>query len=191
MELSKALYFKNRDEWRVWLENNHDKEKEAWLVHYKKHSGKTGVSYIEAVEEALCFGWIDSKGKRIDEERFILKYSPRKSKSVWSQNNKEKAEKLIASGRMTDAGLAKIEEAKKSGAWENAYTDRKKQRMPSDLKKALLEDKAVWNNFKSFANSYRNMYIGWVNSTKTEETRKRRIGEVVKRSLLNKKPGVN
>lgn len=191
MELSKALYFKNRHEWRTWLENNHDREKEAWLIHYKKASSKAGVSYVYAVEEAICFGWIDSKMKSIDGEKFILKYSPRRSKSVWSKNNKEKAEKLIESGRMTNAGLTKIEEAKKSGAWENAYTDKKKQRIPSDLKKVLLEDKAAWKNFQDFANSYRNMYIGWINSAKTEKTRERRISEVVKRSLLNKKPGVN
>src|SRR4030042_6669816 len=115
MELSKALYFKNRHEWRAWLERNHDKEKEVWLIHYKKDSGKAGVSYIDAVEEAICFGWIDSKMKSIDREKFALKYSPRRAKSVWSQNNKEKAEKLIASGRMTDGGLVKIEEAKRSG----------------------------------------------------------------------------
>ena len=191
MELSKALYFKNRDEWRTWLESNHDREKEAWLVHYKKDIGKPGVSYIEAVEEAICFGWIDSKMKSIDREKFVLKYTPRRAKSVWSQNNKEKAEKLIESGRMTDAGLARIEEAKRSGAWKNAYTDRKRQRIPSDLKEALLKDKNARAKFQAFANSYRNMYIGWVNSARTEETRRRRISEVVKRSLLNKKPGVN
>jgi uncharacterized protein YdeI (YjbR/CyaY-like superfamily) len=191
MELNKALCFKNRREWRKWLENNHDKKKEAWLLHYKKDSGKAGVSYVEAVEEAICFGWIDSKMKSIDEGKFILKYSPRRAKSIWSQNNKEKAERLIESGRMTNAGLAKIEEAKKSGAWDNAYTDRRKRRMPFDLKKALQTDEAAWNNFQAFANSYRNMYIAWVNSARTEETRMRRISEVVKRSLLNKKPGVN
>jgi uncharacterized protein YdeI (YjbR/CyaY-like superfamily) len=190
MELDRALYFKNSREWRKWLERNHDRENEAWLIHYKKRSGKSGVSYSEALDEALCFGWIDSRLKRIDEERFVLKYSPRKSKSVWSKVNKERAERLIEAGRMTDAGLAKIEEAKERGLWDTAYTNKVRERMPSDLKKALLTDKNSWNNFQGFANSYRNMYIGWVNGAKTEETRNRRIVEVVKRSLMNKKPGI-
>jgi len=190
MELDRALYFKNSREWRKWLERNYDRENEAWLIHYKKRSGKSGVSYSEALDEALCFGWIDSRLKRIDEERFVLKYSPRKSKSVWSKVNKERAERLIEAGRMTDAGLAKIEEAKESGLWDTAYTNKVRERMPSDLKKALLTDKNSWNNFQGFANSYRNMYIGWVNGAKTEETRNRRIVEVVKRSLMNKKPGI-
>ena len=189
MELEKALYFKNSDEWRTWLERNHGKEHEIWLIHYKKHSGKTGISYYEALDEALCFGWIDSRMKSIDDERFILRYSPRKAKSVWSKLNKERAERLIETGRMTGAGLASIEEAKRSGSWDNAYTGRKKERMPADLKKALMEDENAWNNFTNFANSYRNNYIGWINGAKTEKTRDRRVAEVVKRAILNKKPG--
>jgi uncharacterized protein YdeI (YjbR/CyaY-like superfamily) len=129
----------------------------------------------DAVAEALCFGWIDGKLKSIDEDRFILRYSPRKAKSVWSKINKEKAEKLIASGRMTADGLAKIEEAKKNGYWDAAYTNRTKYEMPDDLKKALIEDIDAWNNFENFANSYRNMYIGWVIGAKTEATRQKRI----------------
>ena len=189
MELEKTLYFKNSDEWRTWLERNHGKEMEIWLIHYKKHSGKTGISYYEALDEALCFGWIDSRMKSIDDERFILRYSPRKAKSVWSKLNKERAERLIETGRMTGAGLASIEEAKRSGSWDNAYTGRKKERMPADLKKALMEDENAWNNFTNFANSYRNNYIGWINGAKTEKTRDRRVAEVVKRAILNKKPG--
>ena len=111
MELNNALCFRNRDEWRKWLEKNHEKEKEVWLVHYKKHSGKMGIQLEEAVEEALCFGWIDSKLKKVDEEKFTLKYSPRKANSVWSKLNREKAEIMIKAGKMTPAGLAVIEEA--------------------------------------------------------------------------------
>jgi len=190
MNLNNALYFKNRNEWRTWLEINHKDLEEVWLIHYKKSTGKKGINHFDAVEEALCFGWIDSKLKKIDEERFILRYSPRKSKSVWSKINKEKAEELIASGKMTQAGLDKIEEAKRNGMWYSAYTNIVKERIPSDLKQALIRNNKAWNNFQHFANSYRNMYIGWVKSAKTEETRKRRIDEVVKRSLQNKKPGI-
>ena len=187
-ELDDALIFKNRDEWRYWLENNHTISNEAWLIHYKKSSGKKGLNHFNAVEEDLCFGWIDSKLKKIDEERFILRYSPRKSKNVWSKINKEKAEKMISLGKMTQAGFDKIEEAKKQGFWDAAYTNLTKERLPSDLKNALMVNKKAWHNFQQFANSYRNMYIGWVKNVKTEETRKKRISKVVESSLENKKP---
>jgi uncharacterized protein YdeI (YjbR/CyaY-like superfamily) len=189
-ELATALLFKNRDEWRCWLEKNHTQFSEVWLIHYKKSSGKQSVNHVDAVEEALCFGWIDSKLKKIDDERFILRYSPRRSKSVWSQINKEKAEKMSSLGKMTPAGFDKIEEAKKHGFWDAAYTNLVKERLPSDLKKALMVNEKAWDNFQNFANSYRNMYIGWVKNAKTEKTRKKRIAEVVKRSLYNRKPGV-
>jgi len=185
-----ALYFKNREDWRSWLKKNHKTVKEIWLIHYKKQSGKISLNHVDAVEEALCFGWIDSILKKIDEERFILKYSPRKTKSVWSKINKEKAELLISSGKMTQTGLDKIEEAKRHGLWDNAYTNRVKERIPTDLKQALVANNKAWDNFQHFANSYRNMYIGWVKGAKTEETKKRRIDEVVKRASQNKKPGI-
>jgi len=190
MSPDNVLYFKSRDEWHTWLEKNHNKSNEAWLVHYKKSSSKKSVNHFDAVEEALCFGWIDSKLKKIDDESFILKYSPRKKKSVWSKINKEKAEELISLGKMTQAGLDKIEEAKRQGLWDTAYTNLVKDRLPSDLKKALMVNKMAWANFQKFANSYRNMYIGWVKGAKTKETREKRIDEVVKRSLQNKKPGI-
>jgi uncharacterized protein YdeI (YjbR/CyaY-like superfamily) len=189
IELADALLFKNRDEWRSWLEKNHTILNEVWLIHYKKSSGKASMNHFDAVEEALCFGWIDSKLKKIDEERFILKYSPRKPKSVWSKINKDTTEQMISLGKMTQAGFEKIKEAKKQGFWDTAYTNLVKERLPSDLKKALLANKTAWNNFQHFANSYRNMYIGWVKNAKTQKTRKNRISAVVKRSLDNKKPG--
>jgi len=185
-----ALLFKNRNEWRSWLEKNHTTSNEVWLIHYKKSLGKKSLNHFDAVEEALCFGWIDSKLKKLDEEKFILKYSPRKSKSVWSKINKENAEKMISLGKMTQAGLDKIEEAKKQGFWDTAYTNLIKERLPSDLKKALIVNKTAWNNFQNFANSYRNMYIGWIKNAKTKETRKKRISQVVKNSLDNIKPGI-
>ncbi|MDD5311929.1 MAG: YdeI/OmpD-associated family protein [Dehalococcoidia bacterium] len=190
MDADKALHCKSRQEWRKWLEENSSSAQEIWLLHYKKHTGKASVSHDDAVEEALCFGWIDGKLKSIDGDKFILRYSPRKSNSVWSKINKDKAEQMIARGRMTEAGLARIEEARKNGNWDKAYTNRIKDEMPADLEKALREDSTAWNNFMNFANSYRNMYVGWVSSSKTDETRKRRIAEVVKRSALNRKPGI-
>jgi uncharacterized protein YdeI (YjbR/CyaY-like superfamily) len=185
-----ALHFTDIRQWRKWLEDNHDKQTEVWLVHYKKKSDQISISLAEAVEEAICFGWIDSKLIRIDDEKFILKYTPRKANSVWSKINKDRAQRLIKAGKMTDAGLVKIKEARKRGLWKSAYTNKKKDEIPADLKEALLKNSDAWNNFRKFANSYRNMYIGWVNAARTEQTRGKRIEAVVRRSALNKKPGI-
>ncbi|MFC2122926.1 YdeI family protein [Bacteroidota bacterium] len=190
MDINAAINFKDIQGWRNWLKQNHNKETEAWLVIYKKRSKQAGLRYDKALEEALCFGWIDGKMKSVDEDRFILRYSPRKANSVWSKINKDKAEQLIAQGRMTIAGLAKIEEAKKNGFWDVAYTNKTRDEIPLDLKEALMENPIAWNSFKGFANSYHNMYIGWVNIAKTKETRRKRIIEVIKRSALNIKPGM-
>ena len=188
-DLYRAKYFKDKDEWHTWLEKNHESEKEAWLIHYKKHSDRVGLIYDDAVNEAICFGWIDGKLKSIDKDKFILRYSPRKSKSVWSKINKDKALRLIEEGRMHTAGSAKIEEAKKNGYWDTAYTNKKQDEVPNDLAEALNADQTARENFFNFANSYRNSYFGWINNAKTEKTRTRRIIEVVKRSYLDQKPG--
>ena len=185
-----VLHFDNSQQWRNWLGENHAIAYEAWLIHYKKHINKTGISYDDALEEALCFGWIDGKMQGIDEEKYMVRYSPRKVKSVWSKLNKERALKLIELEKMTDAGVAKIEEAKKNGYWDSAYTNKQTDELPLDLKNALIKDPDAWYNFQHFANSYKNNYIGWINRAKSEETRKSRIAEVVKRSSMNKKPGI-
>jgi len=190
VSLKDALLFNDTNEWRAWLEKNHGKRKEVWLLHYKKQEGKPHLNHIDAVKEALCYGWIDSTLKKIDEERFILRYTPRKPKSIWSKINKKNAEEMIVTGKMTKAGLEKIEEAKRHGFWDTAYTNKRKERIPSDLKQALIIDHRAWDNFQHFANSYRNMYCGWIKGAKTKETRKKRIAEVVKRSRKNKKPGI-
>lgn len=182
-----ALFFEQKEEWRSWLERNYDKETYIWLAICKKGSAKRGITLEESVEEAMCFGWIDSKMKSFDDEKFILRFSPRKSNSVWSKINKERAERLILSGRMTAAGLVKIKEAKESGMWDSAYTNKTKGLIPPDLKDALMKNKKAWDNFQNFANSYRNMYIGWINNAKTYETRIKRIKKIVEQSLQNKK----
>ncbi len=190
MNSNNSLYFKSRVGWRHWLEKNHDKEKEVWLTYYKKHTKKPTVAHEEAVEEALCFGWIDSKVKSIDDEKFMQKYTPRRPNSVWSEINKNSALKMIKEKKMTKHGLVKIEEAKRNGKWSEAYTSKRKLSIHKDLKDALVRSKKAWKNFNNFANTYQNMYIGWVTSAKRKETRKGRIIEVVKRSEQNKKDGI-
>jgi len=189
MNIANAIFFENRKTFRSWLEKHHGTSKGIWIIHYKKSSNKNGLNHDDAVIEALCFGWIDSKLKSIDTDRYMLRYSPRKSKSLWSKINKEKAEVLIASGKMTESGFEQIRLAKMHGLWDIAYTNYTKEQLPSDLRQALLKDELAWKNFGNFANSYRNNYIGWVNMAKTDVTRLRRIHEVVRRSRGNKKQG--
>ena len=186
----KTLYAKDRNEWRKWLNANFNSENEIWLIYYKKQSGKQRIPYDDAVEEALCFGWIDSLVKTIDEEKYMQKYTPRKKNSVWSDYNVKRCGKMIKEGKMTDAGLKQIEEAKKNGQWDQAYTTKKIFEIPEDLENALKKNESAWENFNNFAPSYRNNYVHWVISAKREETKSKRIQEVVKRSVINQKPGM-
>ena len=180
--------FSDQAAWRAWLEEHHDTESEIWLLHPKKASEREGVRYPEAVEEALAFGWIDSKKYRVDEETFAQRYSRRKPQSVWSRNNVERVERLIVEGRMTPAGLAIVEEAKRRGTWQAAYTDHKPEGVPDDLVQALKEGEA-WVLWEAFPQSVRNNYTRWVIDAKRPETRARRIAQVVERSATGKRPG--
>src|SRR4030042_3901104 len=122
MQITNPKHFKNRGEFRKWLEKNHAKKTELWILFYKVRTNKKSVRYAEAVEEALCFGWIDGILKRIDDEKHAQRFTPRNPKSIWSKVNKERAKRMINEGKMTNAGLIKIKDAKKSGWWQNAYT---------------------------------------------------------------------
>lgn len=177
-----AQEFKDREEWRKWLEENGSSEKEVWVVIYKKHSGRRGLQYQKAVEEAICFGWIDSKMQSIDTGKFRQRFSPRKKTSIWSKINKETAEKMIQRGKMAPAGFETINKAKANGKWSKAYSSRKAPAIPEDLEKALMENERAWMNFKEFSNSTKLRYIYWVNTAKKEETRQRRIRAVVKKT---------
>lgn len=190
MKTIETLYVKDRDEWRAWLEKHHDSESAIWLIYYKKHTNKPTIPYDDAVEEALCFGWIDSLVKTIDAEKYKQKYTPRKNNSVWSELNVKRCKKMIKEGKMTKAGMKLIEDAKKNGKWEAAYSTKKLFKLPDDLKSALKKNKAAWENFYNFAPSYKNNYIGWVISAKREETKNKRIKEVVSRAAKNQKPGM-
>jgi len=185
-----TLFCKNRFEWREWLKKNHLSEKEIWLIYYKKHTKKETITYNEAVEEALCFGWIDSLVRRIDDESYMQKYTPRKANSVWSLVNKKRVEKMISEGKMTTIGLDKVELAKKSGWWQKAYSSKTKFEIPQELLKALKLNPTAFKNFFNFPPSSQNNYIGWIISAKREETIKRRVEFVVDRSEKNKKPGM-
>jgi uncharacterized protein YdeI (YjbR/CyaY-like superfamily) len=189
MSGSKGLEFRDRFEWRRWLDENHLVEDGVWVIIQKKRSRKEGLKYGEAVDEAVCFGWIDGGMRTIDGERFRLWFSPRRRGSVWSLLNRERAERLMEAGLMAEAGLKAVEDAKESGMWDAAYTSRVEPEVPDDLLEALKGDVEAWRNFEGFSNSAKLMYVHWVESAKREETRVKRIFEVVKRAALNIKPG--
>jgi uncharacterized protein YdeI (YjbR/CyaY-like superfamily) len=180
--------FLNRGEWRRWLEENHSIQKEVWVIIYKKNSGKQGVQYQEAVEEAICFGWIDSKMQSIDASRFRQRFSPRKKNSIWSKNNKETAEKMMRKEKMAPAGFETIKEAKANGKWAAAYSSKTAPVIPKDLAKALKENEPAWKNFKEFSNSTKLQYVYWVNTAKKDETRQKRITAIVKKASQKIQP---
>lgn len=181
--------FKTRKEWRSWLESNHAQKTGIWIMIWKQKYRSEGVHYVEAIEEALCFGWIDGQMKGLNEKKFILHMAPRKLKSVWSQINKQRAEKLIAEGKMALAGLKKIAIAKENGQWDTAYSSKSATVIPIELDTALQQDLVAQQNFARFSNSARFQYIYWINQAKTKTTRQKRIEQTVKRARLFLKPG--
>jgi uncharacterized protein YdeI (YjbR/CyaY-like superfamily) len=188
MSQSVTQEFLDRKEWRRWLEEKHSSETEVWVIIQKKNSGRNGLRYEEAVEEAVCFGWIDSKMQSIDAEGFRQRFSPRRKNSIWSKKNKKTAEKMIKAGKMTEAGFATINIAKQSGKWDAAYSSKMAPAIPTDLAKALKENELAWENFSKFSNSARLQYVYWVESAKKDETRQKRIVAVVKKAAQNVKP---
>src|SRR6266498_110752 len=189
----KSFYAKDRKAWRNWLEKNHAKSPGVWLIYYKKTSGKRRVEYNDAVEEALCFGWIDSTMRPMDEERYMQRFTPRKSKSGWSGLNKERVKRMIAQGSMTAAGLEKIEIAKKNGSWESLdkiYASAGQLEIPDDMAKAFLKNKKAKINFENFAVFTRRQFLYWINAAKKNETRKARVKHAIMMCRANKKPSI-
>ncbi len=182
------LAVENRQAWRAWLKKNHSRPQGVRLVVHKKKSGASHLTYDAAVEEALCFGWIDSTANVLDDKRFTLRVTPRKPKSVWSQINKRRVERLFGQGLMTPAGLEKIQAAKRDGSWSKLDAI-DALRVPADLKKAFAADKRAKLNFAAFNNSSKKMILWWIASAKRPETRAKRIGETVALAAENIKAG--
>lgn len=175
MDTAEMVYCATREEWRGWLEQNHDKSKGIWLIYYKKGSGKPRVPYDNAVEEALCFGWIDSTVKRIDEEKYAQRYTPRKPDSGWSELNMRRMEQLIKDGRMTEAGLAKFKDpaAHRSTTRDMDYVT------PPGFLEALEKDPKALAYFNKLPPSQTKLYFRWINGAKREETKQKRIAESI------------
>ena len=176
-----VLFFKSPQEWEGWLDKNHDKIASVWVQFYKKASGVGGLTYHPAVEVALCYGWIDSLVNRFDEESYIQKFSPRKSKSIWSKINTEHIKRLTKEGRMKPSGLAAVEEAKKNGNWDRAYSGPATIEMPEDFKKVLEAHPKAKAFYETLNKTNKYYFLFSITTAKRPETRERRIKSSVEK----------
>jgi uncharacterized protein YdeI (YjbR/CyaY-like superfamily) len=174
-----SVHPKNRAEWRAWLAQHHTQEEGVWVISFKKATGKPRMGYNEAVEEAMCFGWVDSKPNKLDDERSMLYCAPRKSGSGWSKLNKERVGRMMAAGLMTPAGLEKVEAAKQDGSW-NALDAIEALEIPPDLGAALAGYAAAQGHFDAFPRSVKRGILEWIATAKKPETRAKRIEETAR-----------
>jgi len=178
------LHFTKREEWRNWLKSNHASVREAWLVFYKKPSGKTRIPYNDAVEEALCFGWIDGKLKKINDDYYIQRFTPRRRDSIWSEINVSRARKMISEGLMMKSGMDAFQ----------VYLDNPSllivrnmevPAIPDELLRKLKKNKKTYDNFMNFPVSTRRLYLQWLTAAKRDETFSRRISKILELSEKN------
>ena len=182
--ITKLIYFPDRKKWRKWLGKNHAKKKDVWLLYYKAHTGKKRIPYDDAVEEAICFGWIDTTVKKIDDEKYAQRYTPRNPKSSWSETNLMRAGKMINEGKMTKTGFEKL-----GDALNQKVKKKNSMPIPKDLKSALRKKPKAFENFMKYTPSHKRHYLWWIEDAKKTETRERRIKKVVEFALENKKLG--
>ncbi len=180
----KTFYAKTQKEWRKWLEENHQSEKSVWLIIYKKESGTPSVYYTDAVDEAICFGWIDSKPNKRDDESYYQFFAKRNPKSNWSKVNKGKVARLLEKGLLAPAGLEAIETAKQNGTW-TALDKVEELTIPEDLQKAFDQNKTAFDNWEKFPRSSKRGILEWILNAKRPETRQGRIDETVKLAKEN------
>jgi len=174
----------DRETWRGWLEANHATSRGAWLVTWRHRTGRATLDYEAAVEEALCFGWVDSTGGSFDEDRGRLYFAPRKPRSVWAASNKARVERLVAEGRMAPAGLAAVERARANGAWD-VLDAADRLVVPDDLVAALEMRPPAAANFAAFTPSTRKMLLSWIAVARRPETRSKRIAEIAEAAARN------
>jgi len=180
VKVGKTFYAKNRMEWRCWLAKHHQSANEIWLIYYKKASGKPRIPYNDAVDEALCYGWIDSLLKPIDAHKYAQRHSPRKQTSRLSDMNRERVRRLIKAGRMTKAGLVAIEHTGKGSA-----------KLPADIVARLKQDPVTWRNFQKFPASYKRIRVGWIAAARhRREVFEQRLRYFFKMTKQNKRFGM-
>jgi uncharacterized protein YdeI (YjbR/CyaY-like superfamily) len=187
MRITNSFTPTDQADWRAWLEKNHQSEKEIWLVYFKPASGRTNIDYDASVEEALCFGWIDSVIQKIDEEKYARKFNPRRLDSKWSESNRRRVEKLINEGRMTEAGLAKVTFDIIEVDDDLPKPKRSPVVMPGKIAKALKSRPGVWQAFQKISPSHRRNYILWLSDAKKPETFERRL-KIAAEVMLAGKP---
>jgi uncharacterized protein YdeI (YjbR/CyaY-like superfamily) len=172
--------------WRKWLAEHHQSEVEVWLIFYKKHTGTPSVAYLEALDEALCYGWIDSLVRRLDDDRYARKFTPRKKSSRWSAINIKRYSELEKVGRVKAAGKARSPEA--GGRYGAAPTV--PQRIPAGIAKALRATPTAWSFYKTLTPREQRMYLGWIWLAKKEETKQRRLKEAIRLLSAKQKLGL-
>lgn len=189
MEVGKTLYATNRKQWRSWLSKHHKTAREIWLIYHKKDSGKPRIPYNDAVEEALCYGWIDNITKPRDERSWVQRFSPRRKKSALSEMNKERVRRLIRAGKMTRFGLESIHHHMDERSGKPSKL--KRFALPHDILEALKADPVVWKNFTRFSESYKRIRIGWIDAARNHpEIFAQRLRYFMKMSGQNKKFGM-
>lgn len=181
---------RSRQAWRQWLAKHHADASEVWLVFYKRHTGKPTLSYNDAVEEALCFGWIDGIRKSIDDERYMHRFTPRRPDSRWSESNKKRVARMNEAGLMTVAGARAVRRARDSGKWDEPSRPDNHLSMPTELRNRLKKDDRARRFFLSLAPSYRRQYIAWIASAKRADTRQRRAEEALELLRSGQKLGM-
>lgn len=186
-ETPDTFYAEDSGQWRNWLKENHSREKGIWLIQYNKKSGKPSVSWSDAVDEALCFGWIDSLKKKLDEDSSIQYFGKRKAKSTWSKINKQKVEKLISENRMSQAGIEIIDTAKANGSWE-ILDGVEELTIPEDLATELASRENAAEFFQSLSKSVKKMMLQWIVLAKRPETRQKRILTIAEAAEKKIKP---
>ena len=188
MKLSNTFYARDLAEWRAWLEQNYAVSKEVWLVYYKTHTGQACVDYEDSVQEALCYGWIDSLIQRIDDQSYARKFTPRTNTAKWSESNKKRVAKLIREGRMKAIGLAKLGDLPTDGS-EPPETKPAPFTIPPEIEERIRANPAAWEYYTRLTPSQRRFYIGWATSAKRAETVERRLKEVIDDLEQNKPLG--
>jgi uncharacterized protein YdeI (YjbR/CyaY-like superfamily) len=185
-EKLKTLDLRSRARWRAWLEANHGSASEIWLVFHKPHTGRTSIDYEDSVEEAICFGWVDSLIRRLDDDRYARKFTPRKSNSYWSDLNRKRYSKLEALGLLAPAGRDR------APSEANRYPHRHKRSagVPAYIEKAFKAERRAWATFERLTPRERTLYVGWIDSAKREETKARRIEKAVRLLAAGKKIGL-
>lgn len=181
-----VIFFKTQDQFRVWLEQHHEKETELIVGYYKVGTGKPSMTWSESVDQALCFGWIDGVRRSIDEESYSIRFTPRRSKSIWSAVNIRKVEELTKAGLMKPAGLKIFNEWKDKKSANYSY-ENDILTLDPDYEKQFKDDKAAWEFFTKQAPSYRKAIINWIMSAKQEKTRQQRLDKAINASGMNQK----